>query len=64
MFPGLESDSESLIRMSTCSYVHVYAFIYAIYACICVSMLYMPVYVCTIAVYLCIKVYGLPSAHV
>ena len=35
MFPGLESDSGSLISMSICSYMHVYACTYAIYACIC-----------------------------
>ncbi len=54
MFPGLDSDSGSLISMYICSYVHVYACIYAIYACICM-------YHCCIPMY---KSYGLPSAHV
>jgi hypothetical protein len=45
MFPGLESDSGSLISMSICSYVHVYACIYAIYACICMYHCYKNLYI-------------------
>ncbi len=51
MFPGLESDSGSLISiMTACLYDHMCMYMP-------VSMLYMPVYVCIIAVYLCICTY-------